>query len=186
MSTRYIAFLRAINVGGHTIKMDALRGLFEALGYSRVETFIASGNVIFETTQADPSALEARIEDHLRQSLGYAVNTFVRSNAQLARIAAYQPFPPEVMEAGSGRLYIAFLASLPPAAARQKLLDAQTPTDVFHFHDSELYWWCRTGLSESVFSGTLLEKIIGMPATVRNSTTVGKLVAKYPPDGQAG
>jgi len=45
--TRYIAFLRAINVGGHTVKMEHLRGIFESMGFSNVETFIASGNVIF-------------------------------------------------------------------------------------------------------------------------------------------
>ncbi|HXW01123.1 MAG TPA: DUF1697 domain-containing protein, partial [Anaerolineae bacterium] len=45
---KYIAFLRAINVGGHTVKMDYLRRLFEEMGFSKVETFIASGNVIFE------------------------------------------------------------------------------------------------------------------------------------------
>lgn len=56
---RYIAFLRAINVGGHTVKMDRLREIFEALGFSNVETFIASGNVVFETTARDPAALEA-------------------------------------------------------------------------------------------------------------------------------
>jgi uncharacterized protein (DUF1697 family) len=45
---KHIAFLRAINVGGHTVKMDTLRQLFESLGFTNVETFLASGNVIFE------------------------------------------------------------------------------------------------------------------------------------------
>ena len=48
--TRYIAFLRAINVGGHTVKMAELKRLFEALGFTNVETFIASGNVIFDSS----------------------------------------------------------------------------------------------------------------------------------------
>ena len=81
---RYIAFLRAINVGGHTVKMDALRELFEALGFEQVETFIASGNVIFETTETDTAALERRIETHLQAALGYAVATFLRSDAEVA------------------------------------------------------------------------------------------------------
>jgi len=178
MSTRYIAFLRAINVGGHTVKMDALRGLFEALGFSAVETFIASGNVIFETPGGDPRALEARIAEHLRQSLGYPVVTFLRTSAELARIAAYQPFPPAEL-AQSGRVYVGFLPGPPPIERQQKLLDMRTPTDNFHFHAAELYWHSRTGLSESIFSGPLLEKILGLPVTVRNSTTVGKLAAKY-------
>ena len=48
-AARLVAFLRAINVGGHNVKMDRLRELFEALGLSNVETFIASGNVIFDS-----------------------------------------------------------------------------------------------------------------------------------------
>jgi len=55
--TRYVAFLRAINVGGHNVKMDALRALFESMKLASVETFIASGNVIFETNRRDPAAL---------------------------------------------------------------------------------------------------------------------------------
>ena len=47
--TRYVAFLRAINVGGHVVKMEALRKLFESMGFQRVETYIASGNVIFDS-----------------------------------------------------------------------------------------------------------------------------------------
>ncbi|MBA3354552.1 MAG: DUF1697 domain-containing protein [Pyrinomonadaceae bacterium] len=46
---KYVAFLRAINVGGHIVKMDHLRQLFEALGFSNVDTFITSGNVIFDS-----------------------------------------------------------------------------------------------------------------------------------------
>ena len=73
--TKYIAFLRAINVGGHVIKMDALRVHFEALGYQNVETFIASGNVIFEAKAKIATAFEAEIEVQLKKSLGYDVAT---------------------------------------------------------------------------------------------------------------
>ena len=92
--TRYVAFLRAINVGGRRVKMDHLRKLFEALGTSNVETFIASGNVIFDSEADDPRVLERKIEDHLQESLGYEVATFVRSTSELAGIARYRPFDP--------------------------------------------------------------------------------------------
>ena len=75
---RHIAFLRAVNVGGHMVKMDRLRALFAELKFRNVETLIASGNVIFEATTADAEALEQRIERHLRTSLGYEVATFLR------------------------------------------------------------------------------------------------------------
>ena len=73
---RFFAFLRAINVGGHNVTMEKLRGLFEALGHKDVETFIASGNVIFASKSKDRGALERKIENSLRKSLGYEVTTF--------------------------------------------------------------------------------------------------------------
>ena len=91
---RSIALLRAINVGGHTVKMDQLRTLFAALGYANVTTYIASGNVIFETPPTSTEALEAQIERHLRDALGYEVITFIRTAEELATIADYAPFPP--------------------------------------------------------------------------------------------
>jgi uncharacterized protein (DUF1697 family) len=72
---RYVAFLRAINLGGHVVKMDELKRQFEALEFSNVSTFIASGNVIFESDGA-PAELEPRIEQHLHHRLGHGVGTF--------------------------------------------------------------------------------------------------------------
>src|SRR2546426_4439388 len=89
---KYVAFLRAINVGGHTVKMDHLRLLFEALGFSNVETFIASGNVIFDSKSKNTKALEEKIEGCLYETLGYPVSTFIRSTVEVATIANYKPF----------------------------------------------------------------------------------------------
>ncbi len=176
---RFIAFLRAINVGGHTVKMDYLRQRFEALGFSNVETFIASGNVIFEAPAENTQTLEKQIERHLQHSLGYEVATFIRSPAQLTAIATYQPFPTAELEAEGHSLYIAFLPAPPNDEAQQKLMAFRTEVDDFHFHEREVYWLCRTKMSESAFSGALLEKTLGLPATMRNATTVKKLAAKY-------
>lgn len=91
---RFIAFLRAINVGGgRTVKMQFLRQVFESLGFSKVATFIVSGNVVFETTTKKTMALERKIERALKKALGYEVRTFVRKEAELAKIANYRPFP---------------------------------------------------------------------------------------------
>ena len=72
---RYFALLRGINVGGHRIKMDRLRELVEALGFAQVETFIASGNVIFSAHSLDVRGMEERIAGHLEGALGYEVTT---------------------------------------------------------------------------------------------------------------
>jgi uncharacterized protein (DUF1697 family) len=179
-ATRLISFLRAINVGGHNVKMDRLRELFESLGLSNVETFIASGNVIFDSPATNTQMLEKEIEDHLGGSLGYEVATFIRSASELGEIASYRPFEASELDREGNSLYIAFLRSPPGGEAREKLSDFRTEIDDFHVHGREVYWLCRKRMSESAFSGALLEKTVGMPATMRNATTIRKLAAKYP------
>ena len=177
---RYIAFLRAINVGGHTVKMDVLRRLFEELGFSNVETFIASGNVIFEAGEQDARRLEEQIQRHLHGALGYEVAAFLRTPSELAQVAGYRPFPPELLELEGSSLYVAFLQAGPAPALQPKLQALRTSEDEFHLHGRELYWSIRTRLSGSSISGALLERTIGAPITLRNITTVRKLAAKYP------
>lgn len=176
---QHIAFLRAINVGGHTVKMDHLRRLFEEAGFSGVETFIASGNVIFESRLAAGRPLERRIESHLREALGYEVATFIRSPAELGTVAKYKPFAAAELNAEGNVLYIGFLLDEPSAAAKKKLLALAGDVDSFHISGREFYWLCRKKMSESRFSGAVLEKTLEMPATLRNSTTVRKMAALY-------
>ena len=78
---RLVAFLRAINVGGHTVTMDDLRRLFVKMDFDGVETFIASGNVVFESRPKGGAALEKKIEAALHKALGYEVKSFLRSGA---------------------------------------------------------------------------------------------------------
>jgi uncharacterized protein (DUF1697 family) len=175
---KYIAFLRAINVGGHTVKMGVLRQLFEAQGLQRVETFIASGNLIFEAASTDAKALEQQIEARLKADLGYEVATFLRTQAELAQIASYQPFPQPELDA-SQAFNIAFLADSPDEAAIQKLLALETEIDKFHVQGREVYWLCRKKQSESTFSNAVLEKTLKRQSTLRGVNTVRKLAEKY-------
>ena len=177
---RYVALLRAINVGGRRVKMVHLRELFCSLGFTNVETFIASGNAIFHSKTEDTQTIERKIEDHLRGSLGYEVATFVRTASDLENISRYRPFDSSDLGAEGTSLYIAFLQALPSAEAQEKLMDFRNEVDDFRVHGREVYWLCRKKISESAFSGALLEKTLGMPATIRNATTIEKLVAKYP------
>src|ERR1700682_4540537 len=126
---RYVAFLRAINVGGHTVKMDYLRGLFEAIGFTNVETFIASGNVIFDSKSKNAPALERRIEKHLEETLGYKVAAFLRATSELAEVANYKPFRDSQLNAPGHTLYIGFGAVSPREQAKQKLFFSFTAVD---------------------------------------------------------
>lgn len=176
---KYVAFLRAINLGGHTVKMDDLRCLFEEMGFSNVETFIASGNVLFEAASTNPRELELKIEASLHNSLGYNVATFIRTPDELAEIIRYQPFQDAGLESGSSTLYIAFLANPPGEQAVQKLLALASDYNRLHAIGREIYWLCRTSFSDSGFSLALLEKALGLPATIRNASTIKKIAKKY-------
>ncbi len=169
---RCIAFLRAINVGRHVVKMDRLRTLFEELKFRNVETFIASGQVIFDTRATDGGKLETRIEKHLRDALGYDVATFIRTPAELAKIAAHA-------QARPGTLYVFFTRQPPGREAVARLMGFTSDVDSFDVKGREIYWYSRAGFSGSKFTAALLEKTIAMPATARNINTVHRLLAKY-------
>lgn len=176
---RYIAFLRAINVGGRNVSMAVLAEHFRALGLARVETFIASGNVIFESPETEVDDLTAQIEAHLQAGLGYPVATFLRTDAELAAIAEYQPFAVDEI-AAAGALNVMFITAPLDAAQQAALNDLTTEIDRFHTHDREIYWLCRTKQSESTFSNGLLERRLKRQSTMRTINTVVRLAKKNP------
>jgi uncharacterized protein (DUF1697 family) len=174
---RTTALLRAINVGGHAVKMDRLAALFRELGLTGVQTFIASGNVLFDPPAGDPAAWELRIGAHLEAALGFDVTTLLREADELADVAASTPpgFPVDPPEGQA--LSVAFLREAPGPDAAARLLARATPTDVFHLRGRELWWWCHGRVSDSKITGGVLEKAAGMPMTVRNINTTRKLAA---------
>jgi len=179
---RFVSFLRAINVGGHTVTMADLREVFVGAGFDGVETFIASGNVIFDARAKDATAIERRIEAHLHKSLGYEVATFIRTVTEVHAIARYKPFKESQLRS-AGALNVAFLAEPVTAAAAKSLLAYRSDTDDFHVHGREAYWLTATRQSESPFFKVGMEKALKSRATVRGMSTIRKLVAKYPLEG---
>jgi len=175
---RTIAFLRAINVGGRFVKMDILRQQFELLGLSHVQTYIQSGNVIFETAAANYTELEQMIEEQLQAALGFQVPTLIRTASEIGEIAQYQPFP-ESRYGDSSVLYISFLKEEPRQDLQQQLSDLSTAIDEFHCHGRQVYWLMHKHLGKSTFTNNKLEKVLKVPATRRNTSTVQKIVAKF-------
>jgi len=176
---RYIALLRAINGGkGRVVKMDFLSRLFESLGFSGVETFIASGNVVFETGTRNPEMLERKTEKKLREALGYEVATFIRTPEELKEIADFEPFRRSQMHGDAG-INIIFLADAVDEESKRKVLALKTDTDEFRVRGREIYW-LRRRKPGKLFSAVPLEKALRRPFTIRGANTVGKLAAKYP------
>ncbi|MEP6741621.1 MAG: DUF1697 domain-containing protein [bacterium] len=176
---KYIAFLRAINVGGHVVKMEQLRQLFEAMGFAKVETFIASGNVIFESKSKEAKTLPRQIESYLHKALGYEVAALVRTLDELAHVAAYRPFPESDLNAKGNTLWVGFIADKPGKSVAQKVEALATDVDDLKVQGREVYWLFHTAFSDSKISGSLLERTLGMKITFRNMNTVQRLLKKY-------
>ena len=155
---RYIALLRGINLGGHTVKMDRLKKLFEELGLKNVETLIASGNVIFESTSKNAAALEKKIAEHLEKSLGFPAATYLRTAEQMAAVLEHEA----LQDLRANTVYIGFLSEPPSKAAHAKLMSHSTKSDEFHVREREVYWLCSTHMSESPFFRIGIEKALGM------------------------
>ena len=172
-----VALLRAINVGGHVVRMDELRRVFESLKLRNVETFIASGNVLFEGAVRDAAQLERRIERALAQALSYDVGAFIRSIDELASVAAYRPFGNG--EPAGSKLSVVFLKSSPDQALRRNIEALRVATDDFHVNGREVYWLCRGGRMSESPVGARFGKVLGTNGTMRNVTTIRKLVARH-------
>ena len=172
---RYVAFLRAINVGGRFVKMDVLRDHFAALRFADVETFIASGNVLFSTASSDAAVLEQRIERKLEQALGYEVATFVRTPAELALLVRDEPY--QDREEGA-TLWTGFLKSSVSTTVRDTLRALSSDAEEVDGRGREVYWLRRSLDMTALRTGAKIDRALGTPVTFRNVTTVRKLALK--------
>lgn len=109
---KYVAFLRGINLGGRTVKMEALRKVFAAQGFTDVKTLLASGNVIFAAKETDTEKLRTKIEKAVKQEFGFDVHIILRSEKEIQNLVKAEPFK-GVKATPKTRFYITFLSSLP-------------------------------------------------------------------------
>ena len=174
----YIAFLRGINLGKRRVIMSLLQSLFVELGYSEVSTFIASGNVLFTAREKNAAKLEDQISQHLEKSLGYEVDTFVRTRAEVVTVAQAGAF--EIDERSEFSVYVAFLQNPLAAEIAQRLSNVRTETDEIKVIGREYYWLCKIRSSESKVWSSKDIKALRLPtSTMRSITSLRKLVASF-------
>ena len=182
MVTRYVAFLRGINVGGRTVTRDRFVPPFEAAGFRDVSTFIASGNVIATTAARTPApVLEAALEGELQKAFGFSVATFLRTDAEVGAIAAHDPFPAMTRDE-THALHVMLLRTLPAADVQERLLAEQNDEDRFAFGGREFYWLRHGRMTDTTLPPAIVRMLsVGGQGTARNMTTIRRLAAKYPP-----
>jgi uncharacterized protein (DUF1697 family) len=174
---RYVAFLRGMNLGGRRITNDELRAHFEAMGFTGVAPFLASGNIVFDSPRNDPKRLSIKIEKGLGDALNYRVPTFLRSGEEVRSIVARQVFTEEQVKAG-GKVQVALLHHRPNQAAHARVRSLSSAEDRLAIHGRELYWLPSGNLLESELDLASIAKTTG-PMTIRTHRTMQRITAKY-------
>jgi uncharacterized protein (DUF1697 family) len=173
---RFAAFLRAVNVGGRVVKMQALKSALESMGLDEVESFIASGNLVFSSKGV--KGLDVKIASGLERACGFEVPVFVRTIEEVAAAAAHDPFPHRDTACFPTYL-VGFLSKNLDAAGVERISSLETPEDRFHVRGRDFWWLSKHHQARSAITGRQLEKALGQPTTLRNVNTVRRMAEKF-------
>lgn len=173
MMKTFIALLRGINVGkGNRVSMADLRSLLLSLGFTRVQTLLASGNIVFDASKGNAESISVQIETALAKTLNLKVRVLVITPAELDLIIGEIPFGGIVDN--PSRLLIAFVKNDADLDKLAPLAKQDWTPEIFAVGKHAAYLWCVNGIA----SGTLAEaafKLIGNTGTTRNLATSIKL-----------
>jgi uncharacterized protein (DUF1697 family) len=171
---RYVALLRSVNLGSYgRIAMTDLRESFARLGYDDVVTYIASGNVLFSTPSKSEKAIVDAIEAQLSEDFGDAPAVLLRTVAELRRIGTASPYAKAA--ASPARHHVTFLATAPSKDVLKRLELPPSGQDELVVDGREVYVHTPNGYAETKYTGSFLERRLGVVSTTRNWNTVTKL-----------
>jgi uncharacterized protein (DUF1697 family) len=172
---RYISILRGINVGGNRkILMKDLKSLYEGLGFSKVETYIQSGNVIFDADETETSVLENKFHKVIAETFGFDVPVIVRTAEEWAKSIGNNPFWKE-KDADIDRLHLTCLKEVPSPELLEKIKPFQFLPDRYEIMGKDVFIFCAAGYGKSKLTNPFFESKLKVPATTRNWKTVMKL-----------
>jgi uncharacterized protein (DUF1697 family) len=173
MST-YISMLRGINVGGQKkIPMTELSKLYVSLGFTHVKTYIQSGNVIFDSSDADIQKLSAEIQQTIKNFSGFDVPVFIRTIAEFATLIKNNPFTDKDL----AKLHITFLSGSPTGQFIHEINTVKDDLEEFMVCGKEIYLFCPNGYGRTKLTNNFFEKKLNQLATTRNWHTVNTLLS---------
>lgn len=174
MSKTFIALLRGINVSGQKkIEMARLRVVLEDSGLHNVQTYIQSGNIVFESEQADKEELQRIIVAAIHQRFGFDVPTLVIEEKDIGQILDANPFAHEGEE---NKLYYVLLKNPPEKELVKQFKQLHFQNEDFHITDTCVYLLCKNGYGRAKLNNNLVEKKLRVEATTRNQKTMKKLL----------
>ena len=168
----YISMLRGINVSGQKkIRMADLKNLYESLSLTDVETYVQSGNVVFESDEKDVTKLRQSIEAQIEKTFGFSVPVLIRTVDDFQRVIREHPFAQEE----AIRVLVTFLYEHPKQSKWEDLSLHKDKVDQFALGEQEIFLFCPGGYGKTKLSNTFFEKKLGIIATTRNWKTVNTL-----------
>ena len=171
----FISMLRGINVSGQKkISMNELRDLYETLNLTNVQTYVQSGNVVFDSAERNASVLVRQIEEQIEQTFGYSVPVLLRTSDDFRRVTSSNPFLGDRNE-DPAKLYVTFLYE--PLADPQ-LSNLKAPDgikDKFAIGEQEIFLFCPDGYGRTKLNNNFFEQKLKVTATTRNWKTVNAL-----------
>jgi uncharacterized protein (DUF1697 family) len=171
----HIALLRGINIGPNKrMKMEKLRASCEGLGFDKVQTFIQSGNVVFQAAKLVSRAISKKLEDRILKDFGFPVDVISRTREEIGKIIQNNPW---LKERGidPARLHVAFLSDAPTAEAVKELESLTIKPDKVCVAGKEIYFYFPNGVSGSSLWKHPLDHVLAVPVTMRNWNTVNAL-----------
>jgi len=169
---KYISLLRGINVGGQNkIRMADLKSLYKSLGLENVQTYLQSGNVVFDTDEQDLVKLRKSIEAQIETTFGFSVPVLIRTGDEFRQIIKNHPYAGEE----AIRVLVTFLYDRPEKSKLDELSQYEDKVDQFAIGEQEIFLFCPGGYGRTKLSNTFFEKKLDVIATTRNWKSVNAL-----------
>jgi uncharacterized protein (DUF1697 family) len=170
-----ISMLRAVNVGGRRVKMDALRALYETLDLRDPQTYVQSGNVVFGTRVRDLRRLATSIEEAIQKAFGFHSDVILRTAAEMKSVMERNPFAGRE-EIAPSKLLVVFYAADPAPGGAEKIRSLEGFPEELHLDGRELYIYFPDGMGRSKLPFAAIDKAMKTPGTGRNWNGVVKLL----------
>jgi len=181
----FISMLRGINVSGQKkIRMADLRSLYGSLGLVDAQTYVQSGNVIFDSLERNVEKLRQTIETQIEVTFGFFAPVLIRSGDDFRHLIGSKPFAKERSEEPT-KVMVTFLYERPDQSKLNDLSVPENDTCEFIVGEQEIFLFCPGGYGRTKLSNTFFERKLGVIATTRNWKTVNTLFQmvserKYP------